>query len=189
MVETLGDLEDIALTTAVGARQYLTTVMEVASGAQPESSLSLLLLAVSDAVAVGARLGAMTDIVPAERFEPDLGPDEDIDPLRTGLANIFDGIDEYYEVDDPLVSPQLHTGSVANDLTDVASALIQGLRHYEAGKADEALWWWQFSYLSAWGERAASALRVLHSLLAHIRLDAEEDTVAEAEFDALHSTS
>jgi len=40
--------------------------------------------------------------------------------------------------------------------------------------------------LSTWGERAAASLRVLQSILAHLRLDADEDTVADAEFDALH---
>ena len=30
------------------------------------------------------------------------------------------------------------------------------------------------------------AMRVLHGVLAHVRLDADEDVVAEAEFDALH---
>jgi hypothetical protein len=60
------------------------------------------------------------------------------------------------------------------------------MRHYQAGRVAESLWWWQFSYLSDWGERAAMALRVLQSLLSHIRLDADEEVVAEAEFDALH---
>ena len=32
----------------------------------------------------------------------------------------------------------------------------------------------------------ASALRVVQSILAHLRLDADEDVVADAEFDALH---
>jgi hypothetical protein len=48
------------------------------------------------------------------------------------------------------------------------------------------LWWWQFSYLSSWGDSATRALRVLQAVLGHIRLDADSDTVAEAEFDALH---
>ena len=30
------------------------------------------------------------------------------------------------------------------------------------------------------------ALRVIHSVVAHVRLDADPDTVAEAEFDALN---
>jgi hypothetical protein len=34
---------------------------------------------------------------------------------------------------------------------DVAEALAHGLSHHERGDIDEALWWWQFSYLSGWG--------------------------------------
>lgn len=30
------------------------------------------------------------------------------------------------------------------------------------------------------------AVRVLHGLLAHVRLDADDEVVADAEFDALH---
>lgn len=44
----------------------------------------------------------------------------------------------------------------------------------------------QFSYLSTWGERAAASLRVLQSILAHLRLDTDDEVVAEAEFHALH---
>ena len=85
-----------------------------------------------------------------------------------------------------MTSTELTTGSLSNDVAVVASALAHGLRHYDAGRVSEALWWWQFSYLSDWGERAASGLRVLQSLLSHIRLDADEESVSEAEFDALH---
>ena len=49
----------------------------------------------------------------------------------------------------------------------------------------EALWWWQFRYLSDWGERASSVLRTLQAILAHLRLDVEDDVAAEAEYDAL----
>jgi hypothetical protein len=34
--------------------------------------------------------------------------------------------------------------------------------------------------------RATSALRVLQSMLGHLRLDVDPDTVADAEFEALH---
>jgi hypothetical protein len=78
------------------------------------------------------------------------------------------------------------TGSSRTTSRSSSAALDHGLRHYDRGRVIEALWWWQFSYLSDWGERAAMALRVLHSLLAHVRLDADDDLVAEAEFDALH---
>jgi hypothetical protein len=134
---------------------------------------------------MGARLGAIEDVIPAERFEADTVEPE-AEPLRTGVANLFEGLDEYADLVDPVTSTELTTGSLSNDVTVVASALSHGLRHYDEGRLSEALWWWQFSYLSDWGERAASALRVLQSLLGHIRLDADEETVSEAEFDALH---
>ncbi|NLF06127.1 MAG: DUF5063 domain-containing protein [Actinomycetales bacterium] len=179
------EFADVARAVAYEARGYLSTVTEVASGSNPEASVPLLLLAVSDMLAAGARLGAMVDVVPVDRFEPDVGPDADLDPLRLGLANMLEGIDEYAEVVDPLVDPQLGAGALSADLATVASALDQGLAHYEAGRELEALWWWQFSYLSSWGERASSALRVLQALLGHLRLDVPDDVAAEAEYDAL----
>ncbi|MNW67514.1 hypothetical protein D3C74_461060 [compost metagenome] len=76
---------------------------------------------------------------------------------------------------------------VSGDIACIAEALAKGLQHYDSGQELEALWWWQFSYLSLWGERAASALRVLQMVLAHLRLDVEDDVAAEAEYDALQS--
>src|SRR5690606_36794239 len=180
------DLTVLGAATAAVAERYLSTVREVAAGSSPDAAIPLLLLAVSDLGAAGARLGAIVDIVPAERFEPDDGPDSDSEPLRTSLANVLDGIDEYHEVADPLVSAEVTTGSLSNDLADVAHALSVGLRHHRAGHASEALWWWQFSYLSAWGDRAASATRTLLTLISHLRLDVDDDTAADAEFDALY---
>ncbi len=172
--------------SAADARMYLLTVREVASGEAADSALPMLLLALSQVLVMGARLGALEDVVPDERFEPDPGPDIVLDPLRESLANLFEGLDEYADVVDPVTTPELGVGSLSNDLVDIASALSHGLSHHEDGRRLEALWWWQFSYLSDWGERAASALRVVQGLLAHVRLDADEEIVAEAEFDALH---
>jgi len=180
------DLTMLGATTAVVAERYLTTIREVASGTSPEAAIPLLLLAVSDLAAAGARLGAIVDVVPAERFEPDDGPDADVEPLRTSLANLLDGVDDYSEVADPLVSREVGSGALSNDLAGIAQALLVGLQHQRAGHASEALWWWQFSYLSSWGERAASAMRVLLTLIAHLRLDVDDDTASEAEFEALH---
>ena len=186
---TDSDLLDVARAVAYEARGYLTTVTEVAAGTIHETSIPLLLLAVSDVLAAGARLGAMVDVVPVERFEPDAGPDPDRDPLRVNLANVLEGIDEYAEVVDPLVDPRPSSAYLSADLATIASALDQGLAHFDAGRELEALWWWQFSYLSSWGERASSALRVLQALLAHLRLDVPDEVAAEAEFEALHSDS
>ncbi|SEE90544.1 DUF5063 domain-containing protein [Ruania alba] len=186
-LELDSDLRVLGTATAAVSERYLQTVREVASGATPEAAIPLLLLAVSDLTAAGARLGAIVDVVPAERFEPDDGPDPDMEPLRLSLANLLEGVDEYHEVSDPLVSTEVTVGSLSNDLADVAQALMVGLKHHRAGHASEALWWWQFSYLSDWGERAASATRVLLGLIAHLRLDVDPDVAGEAEFEALHS--
>ncbi len=180
------DLQVLADETAVEARAFLTLVRQVAAGDSPDIAIPILLLAVSQVLVTGARLGAITDIVPVQRFEPDLGSDEDVEGLRNDLAALLTGLDDYVEVVDPLTTPELGAGQLSGDIADIASALLHGLRHYADGHLSEALWWWQFSYLSAWGGRAASALRVLQSVLSHIRLDADEDVVAEAQFDALH---
>ena len=184
--DSLSDLRALAADSAEEARTYLATVSDIASGANPAAALPLGLLALSQVLLMGARLGAIEDIVPEDRFEVDPGPDVELDPLHENLSNLLEGLDDYADVVDPVTAPELTTGSLSNDLTVVASALAHGLRHHDEGRVLEALWWWQFSYLSDWGERAASALRVLQALLAHVRLDADADAVAEAEFDALH---
>jgi len=172
---------------ASDAQAFLDAVTEVATGSSPDIAIPVLLLALSQSLLAGARLGAITDIVPSERFEPDAGPDPDVDPIRASLANVFDGLDEYADVVDPLTNGEVVRGALSDDLADVAADLAHGLRHYRSGRVDEALWWWQFSYLSTWGVRATTALRVLQSMLGHLRLDVDADTVADAEFEALHS--
>jgi hypothetical protein len=181
------DLLGVARTVADECRSYLSTVTEVAAGSTPDATIPLLLLAVSDMLAAGARLGAMQDVVPPERFEPDVGADPDVDPLHVALANVLDGLDEYPEIVDPVLGPEIGDATISGDLVAIGAALAQGLRHYEAGQVLEALWWWQFSYLSVWGERASSVLRVLQVMLGHLRLDVEDDVAAEAEYDALQA--
>jgi hypothetical protein len=180
------ELRRIGEETASDAQAFLDSVTEVAAGSSPDIAIPVLLLALSQSLLAGARLGAITDVVPSERFEPDAGPDPDVDPVRAGLANLFEGLDEYADVVDPLTSGEVVRGSLSDDLADVAADLAHGLRHYRAGRVDEALWWWQFSYLSTWGVRATAALRVLQSMIGHLRLDVEDETAADAEFDALH---
>jgi hypothetical protein len=181
------ELRRLAQETAADAKTFLDAVTEVAAGASPDTAIPVLLLGLSQILLAGARLGAITDVVPSERFEPDAGPDPDVDPVRDGLANLFEGLDEYADVVDPLTSGEVVRGSLTDDLADVAADLAHGLRHFRIGRVDEALWWWQFSYLSNWGVRAAMALRVLQSMLGHLRLDVDPETVADAEFEALHA--
>jgi Domain of unknown function (DUF5063) len=179
------DLGGLAGETARDARDFIVAVREIAAGAGPES-LPLLLLVLSQVQVTGARLGAIQDVLPDERFEPDPGPEGDQDALRTSLANVLEGLDDYADLIDPLTSVEVGRGAVSDDLTGIVAALEHGLAHYDRGRPVEAMWWWQFSYLSEWGVRASAALRAVLTILGHLRLDADEDTIADAEFDALH---
>ncbi|MBW8172177.1 DUF5063 domain-containing protein [Ornithinimicrobium sp. Arc0846-15] len=181
------ELVSIGAEAAGQARTFLVALREVAFGQAPQAALPLTLLAVSQVQLAGAKLGAMVDVVPAEQFEPDDGPDPDLDAIREGLQTLFSGVDDYSEVADPVLAYEVVQGSLANDLASIAQDLAHGLRHWEAGSKTEALWWWQFSYLSNWGERCAAALRVLLTLLAHVRLDVDDETAMEAELAALHA--
>ena len=176
----------LAAETAQDARAFCESVRQLATGSAADAALPLLLLMLAQLQVAGARLGAIQDVLPEERFESDTGPESDLDALRLGLANLLDGIDDYADVVDPLTSVEPARGALSDDLADIVAALEHGLAHFDCGRLSEALWWWQFSYLSQWGVRASAALRVVQTILAHLRLDADEDTVADAEFEALH---
>ena len=181
-VEALGELSKIVVPRVRG---FIQTVVDVATGDEPDASISLLVLALSDILSAGAHLGATTDIVPPKRFEPDLEDSLDLDPLREAFARKFDGLDTYPEVVDPLQGPELGAAEISSDLASIVENLTHGLQHHDAGQEIEALWWWQYSYIAVWGERASSVLRVLQHVLMHMRLDVPDDVAEAATFDAL----
>ena len=83
---------------------------------------------------------------------------------------MLDPIDTYSYVFDPYV-PEVVESQLSDDITAIASDLENGLRHYRSGDVDEALWWWQFSYVASWGNLAGVALNALLSVVSHNRLD------------------
>jgi hypothetical protein len=166
------DLTDFATEIADQVESFLIALREIARGDRPEQAVSMLLLEVSQLLLAGGRLGAIVDVVPEEEFEPDAGPDPDIDELRAALGKLLEPIDEYLEVFDPYgAEPEVVAFRLSDDLSDVAADLLHGLQHFRAGRSIEALWWWQFSYLSHWGNHASTSLRALQSVVAHVRLD------------------
>lgn len=174
--------EDFAQEIADQIESFLIALRELARSEDHASAVPMLLLEVSQLLLAGGRLGAIADIVPAERFEPDAGPDPDLDELRERLGYLLADVDIYTEVFDPY-SPTAEPlkGRLSDDLAGIAAALVHGLKHHRAGRIDEALWWWQFSYLSSWGAEASAVLRALQSVVAHARLDTERDEDVEAE--------
>jgi hypothetical protein len=181
------DLEDFAQQIADQVESFLLAVQAIARGeAAGGHAISLLLLEVSQVLLAGARLGVQTDFEKPSEYEPDAGPEPDLDDMRLRLALLLEGVDAYTEVFDPYVDPpEMAPSLLSDDLTSIASALAHGLRHYRAGRVQEALWWWQFSYVSSWGHEASGALRALQSVVSHDRLDVEfegeQDQVAAAD--------
>jgi len=180
------DLEDFAQQIADQVRSFLLALRAISRGeATGGEAISLLLLEVSQVLLAGGRLGVHADFTPADEYEPDAGPDPDLDAMRLRLAVLLESVDVYTEVFDPYVDPPEPMPSLlSDDLTSIASALAHGLRHHLDGRISEALWWWQFSYVSTWGQEASGVLRALQSIVAHDRLDAEfeseRDQVAAA---------
>jgi hypothetical protein len=181
------ELEDFAQQIADQVSSFLLALQAIARGeASGGHAVSLLLLEVSQILLAGGRLGVHEDFTPVEKYEPDAGPDPDLDAMRLRLAVLLEPVDAYTEVFDPYVDPpEMVSSLLSDDLTSIASALAHGLRHYKAGRTSEALWWWQFSYVSTWGNEASGVLRALQSVVAHDRLDAEfeseQDQVAAAD--------
>jgi hypothetical protein len=184
------DLSDFTVEIADQVESFVVAVREIAAGEDPDYAISLLLLEVSQLLLAGGRLGAISDVVPEERFEPDAGYDHDVDGLRASIANLLEPIDEYHSLFDPYAGePEVFTSRISDEVADVVSDLLHGLQHYRAGRSLEALWWWQFSYLSNWGSSASSVLHALHSVVSHVRLDAPIDEAVRVEDKLLAQTS
>jgi hypothetical protein len=157
---------------ADSVESFLLAVRAIAREAQPGQAISLLLLEISQVLLAGARLGAQQDFEPRSEYQPDVGPEADIDELRLRLAEILGNVDTYSFVFDPYV-PDVLESQLSDDLASIATDLENGLRHYRQGDLAEALWWWQFSYVSNWGNLAGAALNALLSVIAHDRLDVD----------------
>ncbi|MFI1969781.1 DUF5063 domain-containing protein [Streptomyces cinnamoneus] len=166
------DPDDFVVSVADSVESFIVAVTEVSRGDEPDSAVPFLLLELSQLLLTGGRLGAHEDFVPDERYEPDVGPEPDVDELRERFAAMLDPIDVYSELFDPYVPRSAPVACrISDDLADIITDLRHGMAHYRDGRVNEALWWWQFSYLTNWGPTASACLRALQSLVAHVRLD------------------
>ncbi|MDT0200509.1 DUF5063 domain-containing protein [Nocardioides sp. AE5] len=172
-------LEEFAQQIADQVESFLLALQAITREQDGSRAVSLLLLEVSQVLLAGARLGVQEDFATVEEFQPDAGPDPDLDEMRLRLARMLDGVDMYAEVFDTYGEPEVVTSMLSDDLSSIATALAHGLRHFRAGRVDEALWWWQFSYVSSWGSEASAVLRALQSIVTHDRLDTDFDLEQE----------
>ncbi|HSE54943.1 MAG TPA: DUF5063 domain-containing protein, partial [Nocardioidaceae bacterium] len=130
------ELEDFAQQIADQVESFLIALEAIARGETSGGrAVSLLLLEVSQVLLAGARLGVQRDFQPVEQYEPDAGPDPDLDTLRLRLAVLLEGVDAYTEVFDPYVDPpEMMSSLLSDDLASIATALAHGLRHHKAGR-------------------------------------------------------
>ena len=164
------EFDDFAQQIADAAEAFLRGLEAVSKEEDAGSAVPLMLLEVSQLLLAGARLGAQQDFQPESQYQPDVGPDPDLDRMRLLLADKLGELDTYahnIEPYDPDTVPSL----ISDDLTLIATDIANGLRHFRAGNVEEALWWWQYSYLASWGNNACGVLAALHSIVAHSRLD------------------
>jgi hypothetical protein len=172
------ELEEFAQQIADAVESFLVSLQAMSREENPGTVVPLLLVEVSQVLFAGARLGAQRDFAPRLEYQPDVGPDPDLDEMRLRLARLLDSVDTYTYNFDPYV-PDIVEAQLSDDLTSIANDLANGLRHFRAGDVSEALWWWQFSYLASWGESASAALRALQSVVAHDRLDTDFEGESE----------
>jgi len=173
-----GDTEDFAQQIADSVSSFLLALRAIAREADGGRAVSLLLLEISQVLLAGARLGVQRDFEPRSDYQPDVGPEADVDEMRLRLADMLGNVDTYAFVFDPYV-PEVVASQLSDDLASIATDLENGLRHFRSGDVAEALWWWQFSYVSSWGNLAGAALNALISVVAHDRLDVDNDDEVE----------
>jgi hypothetical protein len=171
--------EEFAAQIADQIESFLLALRAIARDGNGAQAVSMLLLEISQVLLAGARLGAQLDFEPREEYQPDVGPEADIDEMRLRLARMLDSIDTYSFVFDPYL-PDVVQSRLSDDLTSIAIDLDNGLRHYKLGNVEEALWWWQFSYVNSWGNLGGAALNALLTVVAHDRFDTDFDVNAEA---------
>ncbi len=168
------ETEEFAQQIADQLESFLLALKAIAREGDGGQAVSLLLLEVSQILLAGARLGAQRDFTPIDQFQADVGPEPDLDELRDRLARTLGDLDTYSFVFDPY-APEVVVSQLSDDLCSIATDLENGLRHHRTGRIMEALWWWQFSYVSSWGNLAGASLNALLSVIAHDRLDSDDD--------------
>ncbi len=173
------DREEFAIQIADQVESFLLVLRAIAREGNGAQAISLLLLEISQVLLAGARLGAQLDFTPRLEYQPDVGPEPDIDDLRMRLAEMLDSVDTYSFVFDPYL-PEVVQSQLSDDLASIAVDLDNGLRHFRLGDVDEALWWWQFSYVNNWGNLAGAALNALLTVVAHDRFDTDFDVTVQA---------
>ena len=129
--------DDFAVQIADQIESFLVAVTEVAKGDEPDSAIPFLLLEVSQLLLAGGRLGAHEDFVPDERWEPDLGPEQDADALRENLARLDGPLSHQVRADRLHLGEQFPDGETIRwmapaDREDYFAVAVTGVQQLQA---------------------------------------------------------
>ena len=97
---------------------------------------------------------------------PEMQPDNDLVSREKDAPPqlVVQSHSTYWEVFDPFVFEEPVCGDLRDDLQDIYADLRTGIREYEAGRENNALWEWKFGVDNHWGQHAVDAIRALHSI-------------------------
>ena len=125
------ETEEFAQQIADQVESFLIAVRAIARGeATGGEAISMLLLVVSQVLLAGGRLGVQADFQPADEYEPDPGPDPDLDAMRHRLGVLFEDFDAFTVVFDPYDPvPQLVPELLSDELVGNRERLGRWLGH------------------------------------------------------------
>ena len=133
-------------------RRFCTFVEElVISRERVEDLMSLLLQLYEKAL----------HLPDTEPDDSDIGASDEMTvlPLKMQIR------DFYWDVFDPFDDAEedkLVGGMVFDDLNDIYRDLMEGVRAYELGVINEAVWVWKWGVDNHWGTHAVSLIKALH---------------------------
>lgn len=99
---------------------------------------------------------------------PETQPETDnvsLDNLDTDSVRLSKQISTtYWQVFNPYIDEDPVCSDLIDDLTDIATDLRKGMKEYESGRYEGAIFEWKFLFNNHWGQHIVDALRALHTL-------------------------
>jgi hypothetical protein len=148
---------------AAEARRYCTWAVSIEEGDQGAANALRRIVALYQAA---LRLPEPT----AEGTQDELPAfvsGEEREAVRVACARL--PLRHYSELFDPLPVPTNEepvVGDIADDIADIFSDVLEGLRCFDRQNLPDAVWQWAFGFQNHWGRHAACAIRTLHAYLA-----------------------
>ncbi len=93
--------------------------------------------------------------------DSDIGANEEMTvlPLKIQIRDFYwDVFDPFDDADED----KLVGGMIFDDLNDIYRDLMEGVRAYELGAINEAVWVWKWGVDNHWGTHAVSLIKALH---------------------------